>query len=181
MELKTKRLILRPVTLADIDEVTRICQDPEIYSNTLLIPWPYTRESARGWLQGIEEARALGRAGHEFAITLADEGRFIGVIGLSRINRHDDTEVGYWLDRDHRGQGYMTEALKKVIGFAFARGAHRVSGKHFSFNPASGRVMAKAGMKYEGTHRESLKKDGRYFDDVCYAMLDREFQPDPDQ
>lgn len=175
MELKTPRLLLRPLSEEDVDDITRICQDPELYENTLNLPWPYTREDARNWLVGIEEAKAENRAGYDFAICLKDTGDFIGVIGLTRLNRHDDTEVGYWMDRNFWGQGLMTEAVKKVIGFAFAHGAHRVSGRHFTWNPASGRVMVKAGMKYEGVERESLKKDGKYLDDVCYGILDREF------
>ena len=175
--IETERLILRPVGAQDIEDITRICQDPVIYENTLLIPKDYTRDHARHWIDTIETARAQGKAGHDFAILLKQTGRFIGVISLSPQNRHDETEAGYWLDRTHRGRGYMTEALRAVIAFAFAHGAHRVSAKHLTWNPASGRVMAKAGMTCEGIARESLKKEGRYLDDVGYAILDWEFDP----
>ena len=68
----------------------------------------------------------------------------------------------------------MTESLRETIKFAFLKGAHRVSGRHFPWNPASGRVMMKVGMSYEGTQREALKKGDQYIDDVCYGILKRD-------
>lgn len=176
MELNTERLVLRYLEEADIEDITRICQDPEIYEHTLLIPSPYTREHAEHWLGQVQKNRAEGTAGHDFGIHLKSSGRFIGVISLGPKNRHDDAEAGYWLDKDYRGQGIMTEALKAVIALGFADGCHRISACHFAGNPRSGRVMEKAGMTREGLHRESLKKNGEYKDDVVYAILDWEFK-----
>lgn len=175
MEILTQRLRLRPLKLEDADDITRICQDRTLYENTLSLPWPYTKEMAQEFLQEVTKNQGKEQSGDHFAICLKATDEFIGVIGISPLNRHDDTEVGYWLDQKFRGQGYMTEALKEIIKFAFLKGAHRVSGRHFSWNPASGRVMVKAGMTYEGTQREALKKDGRYIDDLCYAILKGEF------
>lgn len=173
--IQTEHLLLRPLSRGDIADITRICQDPEIYANTLLIPSPYTEENAAAWLDTIDAARADGKGGHDFAIVLRESGCLIGVISLSPLNQHDDTEAGYWLEAAQRGKGYMTEALRAVIALAFEQGAHRVSARHLIWNPASGRVMAKAGMKYEGILRESLKNKGKYLDDVSYAILDWEF------
>lgn len=174
MELYTDRLGLREMSEDDLSDITRILQDQKIYENTLRIPHPYTIDDAREWMRQIEEARAEGKAGWTFGIRLKDTGRFIGCIGLTAMNPHDETEVGYWLDRSFWGSGYMTESLRKVIEFAFAQGAHRVSGCHFTFNPASGRVMQKAGMTMEGIQRESLKKNGQYLDDVRWAILEQD-------
>lgn len=176
MELTSERLILRYISQTDIDDITRICQDPEIYEHTLLIPSPYKRADAENWVNTVEKNRAEGKAGHDFGLHLKSDGRFIGVISLTPVNRHDDTEAGYWLDKEFRNQGYMTESLKTVIAFAFAMGCHRVTACHFASNPRSGRVMEKAGMKLEGLHRESLKKNGIYYDDVVYGILDWEFK-----
>lgn len=169
--LTTSRLLLREATLADADEVTRILQDPAIYENTLNIPSPYTKEQALAWLGSVEESRAAGKSGWTFAIRFQDDERLLGMIGLGEVNRHDETEAGYWLDQAYWGRGITTEALEEVIRFAFEYGCHRVSARHFTGNTASGRVMEKAGMKYEGLLKESLKKEGRYYDDVCYAIL----------
>ena len=176
MELETQRLILRNISEADIDDITRICQDPEIYEHTLLIPSPYTRVNAEHWVDMISKNRAEGKAGHDFGIHLKENDRLVGVISLAPKNRHDDSETGYWLDKDYRNQGIMTESLKAVIAFGFKNGCHRVSACHFASNPRSGRVMEKAGMKREGLHRESLKKNDQYMDDVVYGILDWEFR-----
>ncbi|KAI8610282.1 hypothetical protein BC830DRAFT_1146466 [Chytriomyces sp. MP71] len=52
----------------------------------------------------------------------------------------------------------------------------RVEAAHFSFNPASGRVMQKAGMTFEGTLRGMYKKDGKLIDGEMYSVLRRESQ-----
>ena len=176
MELTTDRLVLRYLSEADIDDITRICQDPEIYQNTLYIPSPYTRADAKNWLDQIFKSRAEDKAGDDFGIHLKADDRFIGVISLGAKNRHDDSEVGYWLDKDYREQGIMTETLREIIAFGFAKGCHRISACHFAGNPKSGRVMEKAGMTREGLHRESLKKNGQYLDDVVYGILERDCQ-----
>ena len=180
MELLTRRLVLRPLKLEDADDITRICQDRTLYENTLNLPWPYTKAMAQQFIHEVTKDQAKDQNGDHFAICFKATGEFIGVIGLTPMNRHDDTEVGYWLDQKFRDQGYMTEALQEIIRFAFLKGAHRVSGCHFPWNPASGRVMMKAGMTYEGTLREALKKDGQYIDDVCYAILNGEASPQED-
>lgn len=174
MELTTDRLVLRYISEADIDDITRICQDPEIYQHTLLIPAPYTRTDAENWLALITKNRTEGKAGDDFGIHLKETDRFIGVISLGPKNRHDDSEIGYWLDKDYRERGIMTEALRAVIAFGFSKGCHRISACHFAGNPKSGRVMEKAGMTREGVHRESLKKNGQYLDDVVYGILERD-------
>ncbi len=171
IHLTTERLSLSEVTRADAPEITRILQDPAIYRNTLNIPFPYHLEHALAWIESVEENRAAGTGGWTFAIRFLREEKLLGVIGLGPVTRHDETEAGYWLDQACWGRGIATEALREVISFAFAQGVHRVSARHFTGNPASGRVMQKAGMTREGLLKESLKKEGRYYDDVCYAIL----------
>lgn len=169
--LTTERLSLREATLKDAEEVTNILQNPKIYESTLNIPHPYTRDHALAWLGSVEERRTAGLTGWTFAIRFHDNDRLLGMIGLDEVNGHDETEAGYWLDQAYWGQGIATEALKAVIRFAFQQGCHRVQARHFTFNPASGRVMEKAGMTCEGILKESLKKEGVYYDDVCYGIL----------
>ena len=67
----------------------------------------------------------------------------IGSVGLGRHG--DDIELGYWIARSHWGQGYATEAARAVLGLAEALGHRRIFAGHFADNPASGRVLAKAG------------------------------------
>jgi RimJ/RimL family protein N-acetyltransferase len=84
---------------------------------------------------------------------------------------------GYTLRYDCWNRGYMTEALSLVLEYAFTvKGYLRVGADHFSVNPASGRVMQKCGMVYEGCLRECAYKDGRAYDLLQYGILKRDWE-----
>ena len=88
--------------------------------------------------------------------------------------QHDNAaaEVGYSLARNCWGQGIMTEALGAVLDYAFdVLRLNRVEAIHETDNPASGAVMRKCGMKYEGQMRQKLYNKGRYVDVEMYAIL----------
>ena len=75
-----------------------------------------------------------------------------------------------------RNQGYATEAAQAVLEYGFRKlGLHRVQARHFTKNPASGRVMQKIGMTYEGTLRQSIYRFGRFEDAALYSILRHEF------
>ncbi len=172
--LETARLRLTLLNMDDAPHVYPFMADPEIAANTALIPYPYPPGAAESWIQATQATAAHGEE-YTFAIRLkqADgQDRFMGAIGIGADADAYRGQVGYWLGKPHWGQGYMTEALCRVIRFGFDELAlHRVYATHFDFNPASGRVMQKAGMRYEGTQRGYLLKDGRYVDALLYAIL----------
>ena len=104
------------------------------------------------------------------------DGEAIGEIILTTFPNHNGASVAYLLAEEHWGKGYMTEALKEIIRFGFEeRGLNRIWAAHFRENAASGRVMEKAGMIFEGIEREKYIKDGSYYDAACYAILRRDF------
>ena len=81
-------------------------------------------------------------------------------------------EVGYILCKDYWGQGLMTEALKAVLIYLLQdAGFNRVTARFVTANPASGRVMAKAGMSYEGTFRQAVLHKGQVKDFSVYGIL----------
>jgi RimJ/RimL family protein N-acetyltransferase len=111
-----------------------------------------------------------------FAIEIS--GRVAGGIGYTL---HTDVErvgaeLGYWLGVAHWGRGVATDAVRAVTDHAFA--AHpelrRVWAVPYDTNPASARVLEKAGYTLEGTMRESVIKDGRVLDSWLYAVLRHE-------
>jgi ribosomal-protein-alanine N-acetyltransferase len=81
--------------------------------------------------------------------------------------------VGYWLGVAHWGRGIATAAVQAVSGYAF--GAHpelrRLYAMPFASNPASARVLQKAGYRLEATLRENVVKDGKVLDQWMYALL----------
>ena len=85
-------------------------------------------------------------------------GYWIGSISAVNIHKNDlNVEIGYCYGSKYWGNGYATEALKCVINFFLNNcNMHLVEARHISGNPASGRVMEKAGMK-----KETILKDRR--------------------
>jgi ribosomal-protein-alanine N-acetyltransferase len=168
MELMTPRLLLRPFTAGDAPVVQRLCAAREIAENTLLIPHPYPDGAAAGWISKHGE----NPNSHVFAITLRDGGELLGAIGLDVTPAHDRGEIGYWMGVPYWSRGYVTEAARAVVGWAFEElGLKRVFAQHFTRNPASGRVMQKIGMKHEGSLRQHDKKWDQYVDVEVYGIL----------
>lgn len=173
--LTTERLVLRAYVFDDAPTVQRLAGAPEVAETTLNIPHPYPDGAAEEWISKHAPAFAEGKAA-DWAITLADTGELLGSIGLIFDEVHRRAEMGYWVAAPHWGKGYCTEAAKRVLNYGFnERGLLRVCAHHFGSNPASGRIMQKIGMKYEGTLRHHIKKWDRYEDAVWYGILRDEF------
>ena len=165
--LDTERLILRPLAADDAPAIQELAADRRVAESTLLIPHPYPDGAAAEFVDKVS-----GEGKHAFAITLRDGGALIGVMGLNVEAEHDRAEVGYWIGVPFWGRGYATEALRAVIDYGFESVAlHRIYANHFSTNPASGRVLAKAGMQHEGTLRDHYRKWGEYRDAELYAIV----------
>ncbi|HEX6991934.1 MAG TPA: GNAT family N-acetyltransferase [Gemmatimonadales bacterium] len=173
--LDTARFLLRPFTLADADDVTRIVSDREVAATTLNIPHPYEPGMAAAWI--ATHADGLHRQSPVvFAVTRRDGDELVGAIGLSLEPEHHRAELGYWVARAAWGQGVCTEAAGAVLQYGFGvLGLERIFAHHFAGNPASGRVMQKLGMRHEGTLRGHIEKWGRREDVECYGILREEF------
>jgi ribosomal-protein-alanine N-acetyltransferase len=175
-ELRTDRLLLRPFILADAPVVQRLAGDRDIASTTLSIPHPYEDGMAEQWINTLQEGFERGEFVN-FAIVLLADGALIGAIGLSLNQAHENAELGYWIGKPYWGNGYCTEAARAVLHYGFTRlGLNRVAAHHLSRNPASGRVMEKIGMQYEGCERQRVKKWGVFEDVKMYAILKDEYE-----
>jgi RimJ/RimL family protein N-acetyltransferase len=97
----------------------------------------------------------------------------VGNVGLRLCPQHARGELGYLIGKRYWGRGYCTEAVRAALRYAFNElKLNRVFAEHFSRNPASGRVMQKTGMRYEGILRQHLRKlDGQFEDAVTYGIL----------
>lgn len=171
--LETERLILRPQTWNDLAEIQRGMNDPEISRHTMTIPYPYLPGEGAKFLRRVERRMADGTAA-AFALELKSTGEMIGNMGLQIEPEHQRAELGYVTWKEHRGKGYTSEAARRLIDHAFEDlGLEKVFAKWFAANPASGRVLEKAGMVEEGRQvSQQKKKDGRL--DVCLMGLTRE-------
>ncbi|MEO1730046.1 MAG: GNAT family N-acetyltransferase [Pseudomonadota bacterium] len=143
---RSQRLLLRPVWPEDWQLVLDGIADEGVVRNLASAPWPYREEDARAFT-------ALPIEPHfpRFLIARAKDAALVGCIGIDRSDAFDDgTELGYWIARDHWGQGYATEAGLAVLSIARALGYNRVQAMHFLDNPASGRVLQKLGFAATG-------------------------------
>jgi RimJ/RimL family protein N-acetyltransferase len=167
--LTTTRLVLRPLVQSDAPAVQRLAGAPEVASTALNIPYPYEDGMAEHWIATLGPAFDRGDLA-AFAVT--DAGALVGAVSLRLEPSHRRAELGYWIGRPYWGRGYATEAAAALIDYGFSSlDLNRIYATHFTRNPASGRVMLKLGMSYEGTHRQHVFKDGRPEDLARYAIL----------
>src|SRR3546814_19224113 len=120
---------------------------------TTRIAHPYPKGAAATWIAGHASARAQGSE-HSFAITRQGEDQPSGAISL-RHSEPGNLELGYWLAPTHWRQGLATEAAQAMVVYGFETlGAEALTSGHFADNPASGRVLEKAGFRANGIARQ---------------------------
>lgn len=151
---KTERLILRPFTLSDAPRVQYLASDRRIAEMVSHIPHPYPEGAAKEWITGHRPGWQEGIQA-SFAIVEAHAVELYGAIGLTISTVDDDlteAELGYWLGVDYWGKGIVTEACQRIVEFGLNDlGLHRIQARRLSINPASGRVLEKAGFVHTRT------------------------------
>ena len=173
--IETERLVLRAFALADAPEVQRLAGDRAIAAGTLTIPHPYPDGAAEEWIGRQLDWREDDDSVN-FALERRDDGTLVGSIGLAVAREHDRAELGYWVGRPYWSQGFATEAGLAVVRHGFeALHLNRIYAFHFANNPASGRVLQKLGMRYEGCRRQHTLKWGEYLDNEAYGILRAEW------
>ncbi|WP_028610233.1 GNAT family N-acetyltransferase [Paenibacillus harenae] len=174
-DLYTERLFLRLLEQNDAEAIERLINDYGVARTTLNIPYPYPKGSAVPFIQRRTEAAANGD-GYSFAVIDRESGTFMGSIGMNIDKNHHRAELGYWLGAQFWNNGYMTEAVRRVVQFGFLElGLNKVSAAAMTGNPASSSVMKKIGMQYEGTFRQHFIKWGQYEDIGYFGILRKDF------
>ncbi|MGB5303829.1 MAG: GNAT family N-acetyltransferase, partial [Gemmatimonadota bacterium] len=107
------------------------------------------------------------------ALAIADSNAvLVGAISLRLDLGHRRAELGYWIGLPFWGRGYATEAVVAMVEYGFKElGLNRIFAHHLARNPASGRVLEKAGFVHEGLHRAHVLKNGRFEDLHSFAVL----------
>jgi RimJ/RimL family protein N-acetyltransferase len=143
------------------------CQQSQSLARiTRRVPHPYTIEDANNFLQGS----IAGLPRIHFCIDIGGEA--VGGIGLrpgEDVHRHT-AEFGYWLAEEFWGQGIMSEIVPAFVDYCFKEfSLNRIFAMPHSNNPASARVLEKAGFALEGRLRKNVIKDGKILDSLLYA------------
>lgn len=176
--IETERLILRRFTLQDAENMYKNwAADPLV---TKYLSWkPHkdvdeSRETIDNfWVKNYPSVEK-----YEWAIELKEIGEAIGSIALMNIdNVNDSGEVGYCIGKNYWNKGITTEAFLAIIRFGFSEvGFQRIVGRHHVNNPASGEVMKKCGLQYEGTLRKVSRNNlGELVDCKIYSILKEEY------
>ncbi|WP_405687382.1 GNAT family N-acetyltransferase [Streptomyces sp. NBC_00057] len=169
--LTTERLLLRPFTIGDADEVHAACQDPDIQRWTV-VPSPYSRADAELFAGKLSPAAGATTPMYNFAVVPREGGALAGALGIDRRNPQGTYEVGFWTAKEHRGRGYMTEAVLSAARWTFTSlGGDRLEWRAEAGNVPSRAVALRTGFRMEGAQRSGLLNKGVRRDAWVGALL----------
>ena len=175
--LETDRLILRKVTAADaIKAYQNWCSNDNVARHVAWEKHKNVDETQK--LYSLWEEEYQDPKTFRWIVELKDNGEVIGTIDVSKkFLQFGTCEIGYCYGEKFWGQGYGTEALKRVMEYLFKEAdADVVWAEHMTLNPASGKVMAKAGLKYETIlHKRVNDKSGHKDDLIVYYLTKEDY------
>ena len=167
MELKLERCTIRDYRMSDAESLAKHANNRKVWLGLRdAFPHPYAVEDAQNFLQGS----IAGLPKKNFCIDI--DGAAVGGIGLrlgEDVHRHT-AEFGYWLAEEYWGHGLMSEIVPAFADYCFQEfSLKRLFAMPHSSNPASARVLEKAGFVLEGRLRNNVIKDGKILDSLLYA------------
>ena len=167
MELKLERCTIRDWRVSDAESLAKHASNRRVWITLRdRFPHPYTIEDANEFLSGAKTEKSE----KNFCIEI--DGSAAGGIGFKLgedVHRHT-AEFGYWLGQEFWGHGIMSEVVPVFVDYCFENfPLNRISAQTYSNNPASARVLEKAGFVLEGRLRKNVFKDGEILDSLVYA------------
>jgi [ribosomal protein S5]-alanine N-acetyltransferase len=169
--LESARLVLRPFQESDSSDVKRLAGDKRIADTTTTIPHPYPEGAAQAWIATHAQTFSA-RSQITYAVTLRGSGVLVGTVSLMDISpKHSRAELGYWTGVEFWGLGYCTEAVCRIIPFAYEHlNTTKIVARCLARNQASARVMEKAGLLKEGHLSKHVLQNGNYEDVLLYGL-----------
>ena len=172
--LETERLYLRRVVREDVNEIFALRSDREVMK---YIPRPLAKntEDAMAHIEMIDE-KIENNEGINWAITLKDDTKLIGIIGHYRIKpEHFRAEIGYMLLPEYHGKGIIAEAIKETVSYGFKiMKLHSIEAVIDPENLASEKVLLKSGFEKEAHLKENEYYEGRFLDTIIYSILNKQ-------
>lgn len=168
-------LQIRELRESDSENLAKYGNNKKIWDNMRdYFPNPYLLEDGVAFIKMIQSKDPITT----FAISYQDE--LIGVIGYnlqSDIYKHS-AEIGYWIGEPFWGRGFVSKAIELTIEHAFSvMDLKRLYTSVFEHNKASARVLEKAGFNYEGMGEKAVMKNGEYYNDLRYGLLNPKYFP----
>jgi len=178
--IETERLLIRPLDAAtDVEDVFAYQSLPDVCR---YIPYePRTREQIAERLADPERNRStLDKDGQvmSLALELRETGRVIGdVVLIYSSEEHQCAEIGYVLNPEHHGHGYVTEACHALLALAFdGLKVRRVIARIDDRNDASAAVLRRLGMRQEAHLIENELFKGEWTSEIDFAILAAEYR-----
>ncbi|MFP6641227.1 MAG: GNAT family protein [Myxococcota bacterium] len=169
-------LTFRPWQKGDEEALAALANNRKIWRNlTEGFPHPYRIEDAVSWIR-----YARSRRSGETALAVLVDGQIAGGVGFRRqADLSSRTAViGYWLGEPYWGRGIATRALMHATHQAFQNFDFvRLEAGVLEWNPASRRVLEKAGYSLEVRHAKRIFKDGQVCDEFLYVLLRDDWNP----
>ncbi|SFA88031.1 ribosomal-protein-alanine N-acetyltransferase [Flavobacterium swingsii] len=170
-DLESERLLLRQITSNDVNEVFALRSNPETMK---YIPRPLvtTTDDAMDHIKMIQD-KIEKNEGINWAITLKDNPKMIGIIGHYRIRwEHFRSEIGYMLLPEYQGKGIITEAIQLMLDYGFNEmKMHSLEAIIDPKNTASAKVLEKNDFVKEAHLIQNEFYDGKFLDTVIYSIL----------
>ena len=174
--METSRLILRRFKKDDSKDMFKNwASDPKV---TKYLSWEAHENIKKSediinmWISNYDDNTV-----YNWAIELKEANEVIGNIAVVSLDENNKScEIGYCIGSSYWNKGIMTEAFQKVIEYLFKEVCiNRISAKHYVENIASGKVMEKCKLTYEGTFRELEFRKDRFWSLAVYSILRSEF------
>jgi RimJ/RimL family protein N-acetyltransferase len=175
MQFITSRLILRPLSINDKEAFFeyRKNTDANKYQGWI----PQTLEDAEVFINKLTANYNQADTWFQLAVVETQSQKVIGDIGLHFIDEENQMELGYTIGQNHQQKGYATEALTAILNHLFFDlKKHRITASIDPANLASIRLLEKFGFRKEAHFLESYYQNGKWMDDVVYALLLREWE-----
>lgn len=173
--IESERLVLGKIKIKYIEKIIQYANNEKVAQNLLSFPFPYTEKDAITWINGQNEG-FTSKKNYIFAICKKIYDEFIGGVGLHIDIANNKAELGYWIAEPFWGNGYATEAVEKILEFGFkSLKLNKIYGRHFTDNPASGKVLVKNKMVQEGELKAEIKKGELYKDLIVYRLTKDEY------
>ena len=162
--IETERLILRPLTVNDVEDVFEWVGDP-IVNRYMPYSLYENLEQVRKWITSLEDNKNV------FGFCVKESGKVIGSGSIAFDPERNAYELGYNINRAFWGNGYATEASKAMIHWAYRElGAREFCANHATANVASGNVIRKCGFLFEHYGQYSRYDGSETFDATFYVM-----------
>lgn len=174
---ETERLILRQLNEHDVAALHRL-RSHEQTMKYICRPLSTCEQDAREFLDQLKDAQTNGMGITWCLSTRAAPTILIGIIGLYRINKGNFRgEVGYTLQPDYWGQGFMSEALQGVLKFSFANlGFHSLEAHADPRNERSTTLLKRNCFRLAGTLRDCIFFEGSFYSSAVYELLNSEWK-----